>query len=131
MLKTCKICGKEFIPRQANYKCCSPECSKINAENLIKIHNKKWYHSNRPKYKAWNRTHAPAIYCKICGEEVPKVYTDEKVYYQRYHEECIVSSALTAIRNGERLARSQALRRAANHGYTVKELKQMLKEEIA
>lgn len=129
MIKTCKICGKEFNARQRNYKYCSDECRNVVIQNQKKIYYKRWYDKGLEQRKQWNRKHAPAIYCKICGKEVPKLYeSSERVVYRRYHDECIVDTAITAIKNGERLARSQTLRRAYNHGYTIHELKRIARE---
>ena len=129
MIKTCKICGKEFIPRQANYKCCSPECSKINTKNNVKKGTINWYNRNFETIKFKRRQKAPAIKCRICGKEVPKTYTaGGRVAISRYHEECVLKAALIDLKNGECTTKSKAIKRAWNKGYSLVDIWEAEKE---
>ena len=41
--RKCIVCGKTFIPKTANHKVCSPECSKKREAELKPTWNKKRY----------------------------------------------------------------------------------------
>lgn len=57
--KECVICGKLFIPKTANQKCCSPECS----DKRIKQYNVERYREQNNCTGSYERT------CVVCWKK--------------------------------------------------------------
>lgn len=65
-VKTCKVCGKEFVPVCMNQKCCSSECS---AENLRKLHDKHNGERRKTNIKHGAMKAKYPKRCEWCGKE--------------------------------------------------------------
>jgi hypothetical protein len=65
VIKTCKICGREFDAK-GNAKCCSSECSKINRKNSNRESDRKWRENNPDKYSESQRKWYENNRDKVC-----------------------------------------------------------------
>ena len=130
MFKNCRICGAEFETNNSRYCTCSPACS-IKNRNIIA---QKYYYAhpeNRQNYRERQRKRSRQRFvpCRICGENVPSVFTGVQYVRKHYHEECVVKEALKALSDG-RKSHDKVVWRARNtYGYTIKDLKELLKDE--
>lgn len=98
--KKCIICGNEFIPRQKNYICCSKECSRERKRRYSKLTYETYYKGNkeyvREMYNRRKLIHSVIIPCKICGKNVPDVWTGNRIGRKRYHDQCVLDEARKA-----------------------------------
>lgn len=92
MIKTCKICGKEFNARQSNYTLCSDECRKENRKRVwqkIKadpyLHEKHSIQANKYKIAKRKANPKPHKKCIQCGE-------DTGSYHAKYCIECLLGN---------------------------------------
>lgn len=112
--KECKVCGKEFISKQKNYKCCSKECMKINQRN----HQR----DNREKYNGYAKTwyykhHKNKIaICHICGDKI-----EGHSAIKQYHDECVLRKAHETLMSGASHEHPD-IRRARNFGFILREI---------
>lgn len=131
MIKTCRICGKEFEANNPRYCTCSTECS-IKNRSIVQ----KKYLLTHPNYNQESRDRQREkhrqrfVPCRICGENVPSVYNGKRYTRKRYHEQCVVKEALKAIAEGKNRGNNKAIIRACNtYAYTDKELREMLNND--
>lgn len=132
IIKKCKICGREFETRQSNYTLCSEECRK---ENRRKYGHDRWQceelkEKNRIalRNKRWKK--AKVVPCQICGENVPPMFTDDRMHRKHYHEDCIIREAIKAYKNGEKFDKSsKILTLAQNQGITKRDLLEVMSED--
>lgn len=68
--------------------------------------------------------------CKICGKPViPQYLPNGRLTSRRYHEECVISSAIRSILNGNKAIKDDiALKRAVYYGFTRTELLKIMEE---
>lgn len=122
-MKKCAFCGKEFEPVDPRYKTCGKECR--IARNKAKA--KECHDRNRDERLKKQRAKIKPIFCKICGEVVERDYSGIRATAKTYHEKCVVSEALQAVKKGKNCY-DYRVRRALNNGYTISELREMMKE---
>ena len=68
------------------------------------------------------------ILCKICGKPVTPSDTGGRLSHKYYHEKCVVKEALQAVSEGKGF-NDRRVKRAYNiYGYSIKELREMLKK---
>ena len=131
--KNCIICGKEIEVVNPQYCLCSDECRKVRGKQLCEKYK------NSPEYKEKSRLYCArqlerkhknpkVIPCKICGEPVSPTFRENKMCRSHYHENCVLSEAMQAIRDGCKIS-DKRIRRAWNtFGYTMSELIEEMKE---
>ena len=124
MIKKCAFCGKEFEPVDPRHKTCGKECR--IARNKAKA--KECHDRNRDERLKKQRAKIKPIFCKICGEVVERDYSGIRATAKTYHEKCVVSEALQAVKKGK-TCYDYRIRRALNNGYTISELREMIEEE--
>lgn len=131
MFKNCRICGKVFEANNPRYCTCSTACSIKNNS----IMQKKYYLAHHDEYNQGSRDRQREkhrqrfVPCRICKENVEPAFNGERYTRKRYHEDCVVKEALKAVAEGKG-KKDKAVKRAWNtYGYTVRELKEMLKEK--
>lgn len=79
---------------------------------------------NQQKYLSRKLKH-PTV-CRICGKPVAPCYLPNKrLSSKRYHEDCIVNSAIQSIAAGTKTMR------AVSHGFTRTELLKIMEERNA
>ena len=68
--------------------------------------------------------------CKICGKPViPQYLPNGRLTSKRYHEECIINTAIQSILNGCKAIKDDiALKRAVYYGFTRTELIKIMEE---
>lgn len=83
---------------------------------------------NQQKYLSRKLKH-PTI-CRICGKPVAPCYLPNKrLSSKRYHEDCIINSAIQSIAAGTKTMKTgPALKRAVSHGFTRTELLKIMEE---
>lgn len=54
-MRTCKICGKEFVPSNSNEKTCSPECHDENQRRVKNAGARRYYAAHRERLREYNR----------------------------------------------------------------------------
>ena len=83
---------------------------------------------NQQKYLSRKLKH-PTI-CRICGKPVAPCYLpNERLSSKRYHEDCIINSAIQSIVVGAKTMKTDpALKRAVSHGFTRTELLKIMEE---
>lgn len=76
-----------------------------------------------------NHKNPKVIPCKICGEPVPPTFNGKnRMCRSRYHENCVLSEAMQAVREGCKFS-DERIRRAWNvYGYTKSEIIEEMKE---
>lgn len=102
MVKACKVCGKQFRARQANYTVCSPECRKVNTLERTKRYHKTVYkdkitqqqRDRRRRYRSEN-----PFCCKICGLSIDQPFGGRKTM----HDECILDEAAEYYNKNQKL----------------------------
>lgn len=97
MMRSCVVCGKEFVPH-AIKKTCSPECSAI----YEKIYRKKYYAEHDGLTRSRRRKDPlPPVGCAYCG----KVFTPTHGHQRYCSKECSYRQYLARQReaNVERL----------------------------
>lgn len=88
-MKKCKVCKKEFSPKQ-NQKCCSSACSKINDRNRMNIYRQEHLIELKEYLKQYNITHEEHIknkrkeYFKTHSKEIKKT---NRIYQQNHRKE--------------------------------------------
>ena len=124
--KNCVVCGKEIEVVNSYYCLCSDECRKARARDYRRSYEYFEMHKKymREKYKQ----NPKVIPCKICGENVPPTFHENRMCRKFYHEKCVLSEAFKAIQEG-RKSNDKRIRRAWNlYGYTMSELIEEMKE---
>ena len=107
--KNCKLCDTEFKPKFPNQQYCCTECSTLSK----KQYNKKWYRDWKIKKVVFiNKVKR----CSICNEPL----NDHRKFV---HFECVVDQVRKGFRS------KQILKYFWNHGYSMTEIRQMIKEE--
>ena len=130
MFKNCRICGAEFETNNPRCCTCSPTCSMKNRSIVAK----KRYYAN-PEIKQQSnvrqreKSRQRSVPCRICGENVPSVFTGVQYGRKRYHEECVVKEALKALSDGKKSHDKVVWRARNTYGYTIKDLKELLNNE--
>ena len=83
---------------------------------------------NQQKYLSRKLKH-PTI-CRICGKPVTPCYLPNKrLSPKRYHEDCIINSAIQSIAAGTKTMKTDpALKRAVSYGFTRTELLKIMEE---
>ena len=113
--RVCKICGKEFETRYYRRKCCSPECSKVNAREITRIwnsiHHTEW----------WRNKNNGKVLCKICGKPIFRI--EGRRSTAQMHDECVFNQCKDVLKAGKKLNGMQGQRLAAR-GYTIREFKE-------
>lgn len=80
--------------------------------------------------KCRDRCRAKAItLCALCGKPIKRNYSTGHRECSRMHDECVFKDCKNAILSGEKLTRAQS-ERLYRRGYTVKEFKAEISEEI-
>lgn len=127
MINKCVICGKEFEAKQSNYIICSNECrtARIKQYRQKQIDEIRSSPELRADYirrsREYYKAHKPARYCKICGG----VITDKG---KHAHPKCVFQAAVEAISEGYYPGDSRIVRATVTWGYSIKEIKQYMKE---
>ena len=110
MMKTCKMCGRQFEEDGTSRKYCCKECSR-KAANAQKI-----------EWNTANRTYTRAVaYCRICGKPVEPLGHIRP----RIHDECMIADILSTVSSGNNLSKTQ-LSRKYRLGLTNKEIRELL-----
>lgn len=128
MIKNCIICGKPFDAKQQNYKLCSDACRHAREIEWQKEHKSKYTDEYRQQRREYHRKRAKTVLCKICGKPVPPVIYGDRVLRKHMHEACVVDEAVRLAKDGVPFTDAR-FKRAKNMGYTVRELKEILREE--
>lgn len=83
---------------------------------------------NQQKYLS-RKLKRPTV-CRICGKPVAPCYLPNKrLSSKRYHEDCIINSAIQSIAAGTKTMKTDpALKRAVSHGFTRTELLKIMEE---
>lgn len=86
---------------------------------------------NQQKYLSRKLKH-PTV-CRICGKPVAPCYLPNKrLSSKRYHEDCIINSAIQSIAAGTKTMKTDpALKRAVSYGFTRTELLKIMEERNA
>lgn len=133
MMKNCIICGKPFEAKQQNYKLCSDACRQAREIEWRKEHKRDYKTDERRRQSMeYYRKRAKTVLCKICGKPVPPVNYGGRIHRKHMHEECVVNEAIQLVKDGTPSTDVRLLRaynRAYSMGYTVRELKEILREE--
>ena len=111
--KPCDCCGEYFKPTFPGEKYCSEKCRTAKQEELRKENYPKKYEKKKLEIEEYNRKHH---FCEICGEPL----LDGR---QNVHFDCM----LNRWREGDRSDRIK--RFFVNKGYTLKEIKQLVRSE--
>ena len=126
MKKTCVVCGNEFEAAQSNYIICSNECRKKRQKEYYANLKKKglsnvnsYINTYEKKYKA---AHKRKVRCRFCGENILPKYNNGRFHRTQYHDECLISKGIEALKNGEKIGTSNTLRIVTNKGFTKREL---------
>ena len=114
--KNCVVCGKEIEVVSSFYCLCSDECRKERA----KTYKRDSEISKKRKLKYWNNP--KIVPCKICGEPVPPVFVENRMCRKFYHEKCVLSEAVQAVREGCGWKDKRIMRADNLYGYTMSEL---------
>lgn len=133
MIKTCKICGKEFEANTYRQKLCSDEC---RSENKRK--NAHDYYYGHGGYGGYARTKRilrsrkkNIQYCQICGKQLVRHgNVDEHIRPYRTHEKCLVYSALDKLKVNERISRKD-YHRLARRGWSITDLREILDDYLS
>ena len=131
--KNCVVCGKEIEVANPCHCLCSDECRKARRKQLYeKYKNSPEYEDKLRLYNArWlERSHKnpKVIPCKICGENVPPTFRENRMSRSHYHEDCVLSEAIKAIQEGCKF-NDKRIRRAWNtYGYTMSEIVETITE---
>ena len=131
--KNCIICGKEIEVVNPQYCLCSDECRKVRAKQRYEKYK------NSPEYKEKSRLYCArqlerkhknpkVIPCKICGEPVSPTFRENKMCRSHYHEKCVLSEAMEAVRAGCKISDKRIYRARNMYGYTMSELIEEMKE---
>lgn len=124
--KNCIICGKEIEVVSSYYCLCSDECRKARAREYKRRYESIEMHRKYMKEKY--KKNPKVIPCKICGENVPPTFRDNRMCRRFYHEKCVLSEAMQAIREGCK-HNDKRIRRAWNLcGYTMSEIIEEMNE---
>ena len=115
MIKTCKICGKQFETNNRRKICCSNECSKKNARIITKLWNDRFHRDYQRK------RNKGTVLCRICGEPV---FRDiHKRSTATMHDDCVFEQCADILLSGNKLTKAQ-MQRLYSRGYTIKEFKE-------
>lgn len=114
--KLCIACGTEFAVRYPNQKYCSDECRKYQQEQNAKVNQKRANNMRISRTKEYNRAHR---FCPICGK--PLLSGNQKVHF-----DCMVDKL-----RSEGLGRGYTKTKKwfYNHGYDVKDLRELIGEQ--
>lgn len=121
--KKCVICGTEFVPKQKNYICCSSECSKERNRRYSKQKYQTYYkdnkNHNRQRYLKMKMKYPVIIPCRVCGRNVPGIWTGSRIGRKRYHDQCVLDEARKAYSEvGSWDSRKDSrIHRAMNYGF--------------
>lgn len=131
IIQKCKVCGKEFETVNSRYTLCSDECRKENHRRIQKDRRQnkelKEKHRISQRNKRWKK--AKVVPCQICGENVPPMFTDNRMHRKHYHEKCIVREAVKAVKRGERFdGTSKMLVLARNQGINKADILEIMRE---
>lgn len=123
MQKTCRICGKVFVPYRQNHVLCSDECRKIKMSQYQKQYQKQMieektkekyreYCRSKPSYKAKLKPHI----CTICGKPIER-YAN---MHQIRHDECVLQAIVDSLNKGNPLTNKQC-QQLYCRGYSIAE----------
>ena len=133
--KNCVVCGKEIEVANPQYCLCSDECRKVRHKQWSeKYKNSPEYEDKRRLYCARQseRSHKnpKVIPCKICGKPVPPTFNGKnKMCRSHYHEKCVLSEAIQAVRDGCKISDKRVIRAWNTYGYTMSEIIEGMKEK--
>lgn len=131
--KNCAVCGKEIEVVNSGFCLCSDECRKIRRKQLYEKYKKSPEYEDKRKLqyaRQLERIHKnpKVIPCRICGEPIPHTFRDNRMHGSHYHEKCVLSEAIQAIREGCKHT-DKRIRRAWNtYGYNMSEIIEEMKE---
>lgn len=131
--KNCIVCGKEIEVVNPQYCLCSDECRKARRKQLYEKYKKSPEYEDKLRlYRArWvekNHKNTKVIPCKICGENVPPTFRENRMTRSHYHEKCVLSEAFKAIQEGCKISDKRIRREMNVCGYTMSEIIEVMKE---
>ena len=126
--KNCVVCGKEIEVANPRYCLCSDECRKARARGYLRSYD--YLEKHRKYMKEKRRSNPKIVPCKICGEPVPPTFREGRMCRTHYHEKCVLSEALQAVREGHGWEDKRIMRADNLYGYTMSELIEEVKENV-
>lgn len=133
MIKTCKICGKEFEANTYRKKLCSAEC---RAENKRRISHDYYcgmggYDGNARTMSILRSRQRNIKSCQICGKPLVRHRNvEERIHPYRTHEKCLVYSALEQLKDNVKLSRVD-YQRLERRGWNITDLRELLDDYLS
>lgn len=118
--KKCAVCGKEIEVANPRYCLCSEECKRVRAREYQRSYKSIEMHKKYMREKYWKNP--KIIPCKICGKPVPPTFRENRMCRKFYHEQCVLSEAVQAVREGCGWEDKRIMRADNLYGYTMSEL---------
>lgn len=127
--KNCIICGKEIEVVNSRHCLCSDECREARKKQLYEKYKNSPEHKEKNRlWRARNHKNPKVIPCRICGEPVPPTFRENRMGRSHYHEKCVLSEAMQAVREGCKCNDKRIHRAWNTFGYTMSELIEEMKE---
>lgn len=133
MIKTCKICGREFEADTNKRKLCSAECRAVN-----KRKSSHDYYCGFGGYSGYARTKCilrsrqkNIKFCQICGKPLVRHgNVNERIHPYRTHEKCLVYSALDKLKSNERIPKPD-YQRLGRRGWNIADLREIMDDYMS
>lgn len=132
--KTCRECGKEITVANSRYCYCSDECRTAHRKDYQKRYHERivsddYLHErlNKQSREYHRQFKSKPFYCGVCGKVVEKERTNGRVFQKRFHLECILNEAVSAVAEGAGYSDNR-IRRVLNRGYKMSELYDEMKK---
>ena len=131
--KNCIVCGKEIEVVNPQYCLCSDECRKVRAKQWYEKYRKSPEYEDKRRLQCTrelekNHKNPKFIPCKICGKPVPPTFRENRMSRSHYHEKCVLSEAMQAVREGCKCNDKRIHRAWNTFGYTMSEVIEEMKE---